>query len=86
MTKNFSAELPAVRAELLIGHLQDVLAEAAAMLDSVKTRENHVILRDDLNFLRQQFYETMERVRRLEDHVALVMQEVGNNRCDDLTI
>jgi hypothetical protein len=44
--KDYSALAPRVRAELLIGHLQDVLAEAAAMLDSVKTRENHVILRD----------------------------------------
>ena len=75
--KDYSGLPPPVRAEMLIGHLQDVLAQASATLASVKTRENHVVLHDDLNFLRQHFHATMQSVTRLQDHVACVMKELG---------
>lgn len=67
---------PRVQAALLIGHLMEVLADADVLLSSVQTRKNHVVLRDELDFLQEMFGATIDSVTRLKDDVDRVMKEL----------
>lgn len=49
------------------------------MLRTVKTREHHVILRDDVNFLQEHFHATMDKVTQLKAHVDWLMEQLDKD-------